>query len=97
MSPDRNGAVVVKMAMNGVPASHSGTFRVPLVDCTKTPTKEHFGLGTPSHEREKRRDYQSRLDARAASHKGEAVPCWCPEFPYETECRADPSDEWTSF
>lgn len=97
MSPDRDGAVVVKMAMNGVPASHSGTFRVPLVDCTKTPTKEHFGLGTPSHEREKRRDYQSRLDARVASRKGETAPRWCPEFPCETECQADPSDEWTSF
>lgn len=80
-SPDRDGAIVVKMAMNGVPASHAGTFRTPLVDCTKTPTKEHFGLGTREHERERREAYQRRLDARAESHRDETTPIWCPEFP----------------
>ena len=68
-------------AMNGVPASHAGTFRTPLVDCTKTPTKEHFDLGTREHERERREAYQRRLDARAESHRGEETPIWCPEFP----------------
>lgn len=81
MSPDRDGAIVVKMAMNGVPASHAGTFRAPLVDCTRTPTKGHFDLGTREHERERRRAYQRRLEARAESHRGEAVPVWCPEWP----------------
>lgn len=80
-SPDRDGAVVVKMAMNGVPASHAGTFRTPLADCTKTPTKEHFDLGTREHERVRREAYQRKLDARAESHRGEETPIWCPDFP----------------
>lgn len=82
-SPDRDGAIVVKMAMNGVPTSHAGTFCAPLVDCTKTPTEEHFNLGTREHERERRRAYQKKLDARAKSHKDERAPVWCPEFPEE--------------
>ena len=81
MSPDRDGAVVVKMAMNGVPASHAGTFRTPLVDCTQTPTKEHFDLGTREHERVRREAYQRKLDTRAESHRGEETPIWCPDFP----------------
>lgn len=81
MSPDKDGALVVKMAMNGIPASHAGFFQTPLVDCTKTPTKAHFGLGTREHERAKRQTYQGRLDARAESHKGEEVPIWCPAWP----------------
>lgn len=80
-SPDREGAIVVKTAMNGIPASHAGTFRSPLVDCTETPTKEHFDLGTREHERERREAYQRRLDARTESHRGEGTPIWCPEFP----------------
>ena len=81
MSPDRDGAIAVKMAMNGVPASHAGTFRTPLADCTKTPTKGHFDLGTREHERAKRQAYQAKLDARAESHKGEETPVWYPEWP----------------
>ena len=81
MSPDKDGALVVKMAMNGISASHAGSFRTPLVDCTKTPTKAHFDLGTREHERAKRQTYQGRLDARAESHKGEEAPVWCPVWP----------------
>lgn len=81
MSPDKDGALVVKMAMNGIPASHAGSFQTPLVDCTKTPTKAHFGLGTREHERAKRQAYQGRLDARAESHKGEEAPVWYPVWP----------------
>ena len=92
-SPDRDGAIVVKLAMNGVPASHAGTFRTPLVDCTKTPTKEHFDLGTREHERERRSAYQRKLDARADSHRGEAAPIWCPEWP-EDNGDSNASDGW---
>lgn len=96
MSPDRDGAIIVKMAMNGVPATHSGTFRAPLVDCTEMPTKEHFGLGTREQEREKRRAYQSELDARAESRKGEGVPIWRPEWPEDQseEGGKDEGDGW---
>lgn len=89
-SPDRDGAIIVKMAMAGVSASHAGAFCTPLVDCTETPTKEHFDLGTREHERKRRRAYQRKLDARAESHKGEAAPIWCPEWP------EDKSDDGTS-
>ena len=92
-SPDRDGAIVVKMAMNGAPASHAGTFRTPLADCTKTPAKEHFDLGTREHEREKRKAYQRMLDARAESHKGETAPIWCPEWPEERD-EAGESGGW---
>ena len=92
-SPDRDGAIVVKMAMVGVPASHAGVFRAPLVDCTKTPTKKHFDLGTREHEREKRRAYQRKLDARAESHEGEAAFIWCPEWP-EDGGVGDAPDGW---
>lgn len=81
MSPDKDGALVVKMAMNGILASHAGSFQTALVDCTKTPTKAHFGLGTREHERTKRQAYQGRLDARAESHKGEEASVWCPVWP----------------
>lgn len=96
MSPDRDGAIVVKMAMNGLPASRAGTFRTPLVDCTRTPTKEHFDLGTREHELSKRSSYQSKLDARTESHRNEAAPIWCPEFPIAREASSI-EDEWTSF
>ena len=92
MSPDRDGAIVVKMAMNGLPASCAGTFRTPLVDCTRTPTKEHFDLGTREHELSKRRAYQNKLDARAKSHRNEAVPIWCPDWPEDGA--GNDADNW---
>lgn len=93
MSPDRDGAIVVKMAMNGVPASHAGAFRTPLVDCTKTPTKRHFDLGTREHERAKRAAYQRMLDERADAHKDERVAVWCPEWP-DDDATTGTGDGW---
>ena len=81
MAPDRNGIIVVKHADNGMPAAHAGVFRTPVADCTKTPTKEHFDLGTPEHETEKRRAYQKQLDEAAAEKMGERVGLWCPKWP----------------
>lgn len=81
MAPDRNGIIVVKHADNGMPAAHAGVFRTPVADCTKTPTKEHFDLGTPEHETEKRRAYQKQLDEAAAEKIGERVGLWCPKWP----------------
>lgn len=96
-SPDKDGAIVVKQAENGVDKSHAGVFCAPLVDCTKTPTREHFGLGTPDREREKRRDYQRRLDDAAAS-RDMAVETWCPEWPASGDGGATPADdEWSAF
>lgn len=83
MSPDRDGAIVVKMAMNGVSACHAGIFRAPLVDCTQTPTKGHFDLGTREHEKAKRLTYQKKLDRRAEAHKQEEAVIWCPAWPEE--------------
>lgn len=81
MAPDRDGIVVVKHADNGMPAERAGVFRTPVADCTETPTKEHFNLGTPEHEAEKRRAYQRRLDKAAAEKMGERVSLWCPKWP----------------
>lgn len=93
MSPDRDGAIVVKMGENGVPAERAGTFRAPLVDCTRTPTKGHFDLGTREHERARRLDYQRMLDERAERRKTEHVPIWCPDFPEPCSDTID-EDEW---
>lgn len=95
MSPDRDGAIVVKQAENVVPKSHAGTFRAPLTDCTNTPTRGHFGLGTREHEERKRRTYQLMLDERGAG-RDLAVKTWCPEWP-ESEGRSDIEDEWSAF
>ena len=95
MSPERDGAIVVKQAENGVPKTHTGTFRAPLTDCTNTPTKLHFGLGTREHEAAKRIDYQRRLDERAAAH-GLGVETWCPAWP-ELAPEGEPEDEWSAF
>lgn len=81
MAPDRDGIVVVKHADNGMPAERAGVFRTPVADCTETPTKEHFNLGTPEHEAEKRRAYQRRLDKATAEKMGERVSLWCPKWP----------------
>lgn len=81
MAPDRDGIIVVKHADNGMPACRAGVFRSPVTDCTNTPTKGHFNLGTPEHEAGKRRAYQARLDASAAEKMAEEVPVWCPEWP----------------
>lgn len=81
MAPDRDGIAVVKHADNGMPAERAGVFRTPVADCTETPTKEHFNLGTPEHEAEKRRAYQRRLDKAAAEKMGERVSLWCPKWP----------------
>lgn len=93
MSPDRDGAIVVKMGENGVHARRAGTFRAPLADCTKTPTKGHFDLGTREHEHARRLEYQRMLDERASRHKDEHVPIWCPDFPKASTDAID-EDEW---
>lgn len=81
MAPDRDGIIVVKHADNGMPANRAGVFRTPVVDCTKTPSKGHFDLGSPEHEAEKRRAYQKRLDETADERMSERVDLWCPEWP----------------
>ncbi len=93
MSPDRDGAIVVKMGENGIPAERAGTFRAPLTDSTKTPTKGHFDLGTREHERARRLTYQQMLDGRAERRKNECAPIWCPDFP-EANADAADEDEW---
>lgn len=96
MAPDRDGIVVVKHADNGMPACRAGVFRSPVADCTETPTKEHFGLGTPEHEAEKRRAYQRRLDEAAAGKMGERVAPWCPEWPEpKRKAEAEPTGRFS--
>lgn len=77
-APDKDGVVVVKHADNGMPARHAGAFVSPVTDCTNTPTKEHFGLGSREHEHAKRVAYQARLEGRAAGRG--AAEAWCPEW-----------------
>lgn len=81
MAPDRDGVIVVKHADNGMPACRAGVFRSPVTDCTNTPTREHFDLGTPEHEAENRRAYQRRLDESAAGKMREEASTWCPKWP----------------
>lgn len=96
MAPDRDGIVVVKHADNGMPAERAGVFRSPVADCTKTPTKEHFDLGTPEHETEKRRAYQRRLDEAAAGKMGERVDPWCPKWPEpKKQAEAEPTGKFS--
>ena len=95
MSPERDGAIVVKQAENGVPKTHTGTFRAPLTDCTNTPTKLHFGLGTREHEAAKRIDYQRRLDERAAAH-GLALAPGADHHAAARRARQH-QDEWSAF
>lgn len=96
-SPDKDGAIVVKQAENGLDKGRAGVFCAPLVDCTKTPTRGHFGLGTPEHEREKRRAYQKRLD-EAAAQRDMTVMTWCPEWPETGNPEGQQvSDEWSAF
>lgn len=92
MAPDRDGIVVVKHADNGMPPCRAGVFRSPVTDCTNTPTKEHFDLGTPEHEAERRRTYQRRLDASAAEKMREEAPTWCPEWPEPEKGTGDAGD-----
>lgn len=96
MAPDRDGIIVVKHADNGMPACRAGVFRSPVTDCTKTPTKEHFDLGTPEHETEKRRAYQRRLDEAAAGKMGERVIPWCLEWPEpKKKAKAEPTSKFS--
>lgn len=95
MAPDRDGIIVVKHADNGMPAAHAGVFRAPVADCTKTPTKEHFDLGTPEHETEMRRDYQRRLDEAATEKMGEHVDLWCPKWPKPKKADTESTGKFT--
>lgn len=96
LAPDRDGIVVVKHADNGMPTERAGVFRSPVTDCTKTPTKEHFDLGTPEHETEKRRAYQRRLDEAAAGKMGERVIPWCLEWPEpKKKAKAEPTSKFS--
>lgn len=90
-SPSRDGAVVVKQAENGVPARHSGTLRAPLADCTKTPTRSHFDLGSREHEAGRRRTYQARLEGASRGRAGGAAT-WSPAWP-KPQARDDDRDE----
>lgn len=92
MAPDRDGIIVVKHADNGMPACRAGVFRSPVTDCTNTPTKEHFDLGTPEHEAERRRTFQRRLDASATEKMREEAPTWCPEWPDPEKGTGDAGD-----
>lgn len=92
MAPDRDGIIVVKHADNGMPACRAGVFRSPVTDCTNTPTREHFDLGTPEHETERRRTYQRRLDASATEKMREEAPTWCPEWPDPEKGTGDAGD-----
>lgn len=94
MSPDRDGAIVVKQAENGVPKTHAGAFRAPLADCSRTPTGRHFDLGSPEHEAARRRDYRRRLDERAAVRDA-SVETWCPEWPAAAAATGE-DDEWSA-
>ena len=96
MSPERDGAIVVKQAENGVPRRHAGTFRAPLTDCTNTPTKAHFGLGTREHEAAARLACQLRLDGRAAGREM-SVETWCPAWPEAGRDGDGAEDEWSAF
>lgn len=78
MVPARDGAIVVKSAENNA-SGHSGTFRMPLCDATRTPAKDFFGLGSRQFEGQKKIDYERRLDERAQTADG-AVSVWCPDF-----------------
>ena len=89
-APDKDGVVVVKHADNGMPASHAGAFTSPVTDCTNTPTKAHFDLGSREHEHARRVVYQARLEQRAAARQGEEVILWCPEWP---EAEGDRDEE----
>lgn len=97
-SPDKDGAIVVKQAENGLDKSHAGeVFSVPLVDCAKTPTRGYLGLGTPEQERAKRRDYQQRLD-KAAARRNMTVETWCPAWAGTSHREKSPiDDEWSAF
>lgn len=96
MAPAQQGCVVCKQAENDMPPNHAGVLNAPLVDCTLTPTKAHFGLGAPEHEAAKRLSYQKRLDARAASRVPE-VETWCPVWPQGDRETEAPDDEWSAF
>lgn len=96
MAPDRDGIIVVKHADNGMPACRAGVFRSPVTDCTNTPTKEHFDLGTPEHEAERRRSYQKSLDESAIGKMRKKVPTWCPEWPEpEKKDEDEPSSKFS--
>lgn len=95
MAPDRDGIIVVKHADNGMHAAHAGVFRAPVADCTKTPTKEHFDLGTPEHETEMRRAYQRRLDEAATEKMGEHVDLWCPKWPKPKKADTESTGKFT--
>lgn len=96
MAPDRDGIIVVKHADNGMPACRAGVFRSPVTDCTNTPTREHFDLGTPEHEAENRRAYQRRLDESAAGKMREEASTWCPKWPEpEKKNGSKPGDKFS--
>lgn len=81
----------MKQAENGVPARHSGTLRAPLADCTKTPTRSHFDLGSREHEAGRRRTYQARLEGASRGRAGGAAT-WSPAWP-KPQARDDDRDE----
>ena len=91
--PDKDGIVVVKHADNGMPASHAGVSASPVTDCTNTPSKGHFDLGSRKHEHAVRVAYQARLKERAARRGGEPIR-WCPEWPGEGGDRKDDGGGW---
>lgn len=96
MAPDRDGIIVVKHADNDMPPCRAGVFRSPVTDCTNTPTKEHFDLGTPEHEAERRRSYQKSLDEFAIGKMRKKVPTWCPEWPEpEKKDEDEPSSKFS--
>ncbi|MDO5334474.1 MAG: type IV secretory system conjugative DNA transfer family protein [Coriobacteriia bacterium] len=75
-SPEEDGAVVVKAKENYV-RGHDGTFRMPLVDASKTPAGPYFGLGAREEETRKRMAALNGLLWREA-HADPTVRAWRP-------------------
>ena len=96
MAPDRAGAVVVKLAENGVPGGRTGVLRTRVADATVTPTRGHFDLGSREHETCRRKASQEALDRMGEERRGQAADVWTPSFK-EAAPLPEEEGEWAEF
>lgn len=90
LAPDRDGAIVVKFAENGAPASRCGTICAPLADATRTPAAEAFGLGSRERDAERIRSWMARAAER---RRGLRYETWTPEWPENETGETEADDE----
>lgn len=96
-NPIRDGILVSKSAENPSPG-REGVFQFKVDYANNTPAGHFFGLGTEKECDAKRVAFYQRELRRHVNVIEDTVPCWAPDFNFQSGQTADiKADEWSAW